>query len=199
MKRRVRRSRLGATVVESLIAMAVLAVGTAAVAELVRSIMRANERAAFQTRSLEIYQRVASQVRVATCDIYPNAVGDLPTSLSSDDGFLDPAAQAPNWRGDAAGPIPGSAITHIGLFDDTGRPNAVNPSYGVDYQYAPDATGSLRAFDLLIRIREITPESTADNFNATGGSLTNRYIRTYPVKKVCNYRSIDSTRGGFPT
>ncbi|MBI2374652.1 MAG: prepilin-type N-terminal cleavage/methylation domain-containing protein [Deltaproteobacteria bacterium] len=182
-----RRSRLGATLIESLIAMAVLAVGTAAIAELVRSITRANERAAFQTRSLEIYQRVASQVRSATCNVFPG--NGAPIAASADPGLFTVAGAG--WQTAAVG---GSVITHIGAFDDSDFPvTAGKPRYVVEYRVTSDTAG-VDAYDVLIRIREVSVESSADDLDV----FNNLYIRTYPTKKVCTLRSTASSRGGYP-
>lgn len=188
MKRRIgSRQQRGTTLVEAMVAVVVLSVGTAAITELLRSISNANRRIDFQTTSLDIFGEFAAQVQDAPCDMFPGAVA--PTVPGTDPGLL--LAPAPPLFQEVI-PVAGSAITMVGDFG----PKAATPdlqnrqlNYRVRYNVAPAAAAAalngVPAFDVQVEIREITFDAAKDDPTVLDGY----WIRTFPLKKICNVRT----------
>lgn len=175
-----RRGRRGATLIEALVALAALGIGTAGIASLISHLSKVHRRQAFQTSSLDVLATFSTQVRDATCDLLPNTV-----SLTS--GPADPGLLAPGWQ---AGPVRGSAITTVGRID--GSP-PILVSYNSVLVAVPPTFAGPPSFDVQVRIREITGDPTLDDPNVTQGY----WIRDFTVKKVCNLRLEADGRGEF--
>lgn len=183
-------SQRGATLIEAMIAVVVLVVATAAIAELLRHITRAQTTMSFQSAALDAYARLAAEIQDAHCDVDP-------TFATID---IDPALVAPGWVGDppfGAAPAPGSTITAFGLFDE------YSPKMNVRFQPQPltqsdgNANASLDGpptITVLIEVRQMTNDAAQDD-----PALTDAYwIRTYPVTKLCNVRlEPNNGRGEF--
>jgi type II secretory pathway pseudopilin PulG len=182
--RRPSRSRRGATLVEALVAVAVLGVGTAAVTELVGSISNARRKLSFQTSALDRFNRLNAEIQASTCVVFPGAAG--PTAASADAALMVPAA---TWQN---APV-GAHVQTVGdMFD-------VTPPVRVEYQLAlvppnPALTNDSFAFDVTVRVRELTRDAATDGANITSA----HYIKTWPIRKACPWRATADTRGGFP-
>ncbi|MCC7381221.1 MAG: prepilin-type N-terminal cleavage/methylation domain-containing protein [Deltaproteobacteria bacterium] len=187
-KRFARAGQRGTTLVEAMVAVVVLSVGTAAITELLRSISTANRRMDFQTTSLDIFGEFAAQVQDAPCDMFPGVAAPV------NDGSTDPglllAPPPPGWQ--EIVPVAGSAITMVGDFGPaTGVAATQNRllNYRVRYNAQPSAPpvggAGVPAFDLQVEIREITFDPLKDAPATTDGY----WIRTFPLKKICNVRT----------
>ncbi|MFO0726906.1 MAG: prepilin-type N-terminal cleavage/methylation domain-containing protein [Myxococcota bacterium] len=182
--RRIRlKNRRGATLIEAMIAMVVIAVGTAAVTELLRQVSQANRRMNFQTTAVDVFTAVATQIQDATCDVPPGAAA--PGALTTDPGLWDAISNAGTWRTAA---VAGSVINRLGDL------SAVMPlpiQVQIRQNGAPALGNGPPAYDFEIEVRELMHDAAKDA--ATEGY----WIRTYPVKKVCNLRLEDIGRGEF--
>jgi hypothetical protein len=67
------------------------------------------------------------------------------------------------------------------------------PQMQIDYMVIPDNDPAIEipALDIQVRIRELTGDA------ATDIAATGYYVRTYPVRKVCNARLDESRRGEY--
>jgi len=180
MRRRGRASRRGATLIEAVVALGALGVGTAGVMTLMTYVSQTSERAAFHGRAIDVASEFAAQVADTTCDLLPD--DNAPSPPATDPGLLA--------AGDQLAPVTGSAITLVGDIDGT-------PSVRVSYVSTLEIRGAgfdgPPAFDLEVRIREITNDDALDDPAITEGW----WIRTFPVKKVCNRRTEPTGRGEF--
>lgn len=181
------RARRGASLVEALVAVAVLGVGTAAVTNLMSSISAARRKMAFQTTSLELFNRLNSEIQASTCLVFPGQL--VPDLTSADPAFLVPVG---TWRDTPVG----AHVRTIGNFTN------VVPQLRVEYQIpvapAALAAGPLTnnqavAFDIVVRIREITHDAAQDAADV----MSTHYIRSWPTRKTCMSRLTADTRGGF--
>lgn len=189
-----RRSR-GSTLIEALIAVAVLGMGTAGIAGLITTISGANRRLAFQRRANEVFSQFAAQVADARCDcVGPACPGaDLDLDPALDPGF----AGAFLFPGDACALPAGSTLTICGDQANWTPPvETSGPPLQLSYTsvlYAPPVAipGAPPAYDLLVRVREI--RNVADE-NLVADAP---WVREYPLKKVCNLRMEPTGRGEF--
>ena len=149
-------------------------------------------------RGLELPSRVAcdratltdtfgtftAEVGSATCSIFPGQVA--PTAISADPGLLIAANQ---WQ---ANPVVGSAILTVGEFP---RP-PLNPEFRVDYQLnpAPPLADGPMSYDIQVRIRELLGDTVKDSMDV----FSTYWIKTFPLKKTCTFRSQPINRGGYP-
>jgi len=172
----------GATLIEALVAIAVLGVGTASVTSVISAINGARRQISFQTSSLELFNRLDSEIQSSTCLVFQDLLA--PDASSADPAFLVPRRA---WQ---ITPPVGSRLRTLGDFRD-----AV-PAVRVEYQLDDvAAAGPNRppALDILVRVREIrgTAEDLLDIQSA-------HYIRTWPIRKACTFRSASESRGGYP-
>ncbi len=183
-----RRSQRGATLVEALVAIAVLGMGTAAVTNLITSISGARRKMAFQTSSLELFNRLNSEIQASTCLVYPGS--NAPT-VASTDAALFAVATAATWQ---SVPI-GAHVVTVGDFLEMVPPMRVE--YRVDLapllaiNGVPDAQP--RAYDVVVRVREITRDAARDAQDVMSG----HHIRTWPIRKSCALRGTADGRGAF--
>jgi hypothetical protein len=196
---RCRRSTRGATLVEALVAIAVLGVGTAAVTNLVTSISEGKRKLAFQTSALELFNRINSELQASTCLVYPGAVG--PTALSTDPAFLVPVDTWVPALGVNPSPIgaPGTVAFPAGAAHTRtlGDFFNVTPPVRVEYQLRPAPAGGPNtpvAYDVIVRVREIRRNAAEDNADV----MSAHYIRTWPLRKACMWRTTADSRGGYP-
>lgn len=193
------RGQRGAMLIEALVAIAVLGVGTAGLAGMISAVTQANRRQSFQNKSLEVFAAVATQVKSANCDVFPPLF--LPGAIGSDAIF---AGAMPSGWIDAQ--IAGSSLTMIGdSAGATGWDPGLTPPMRIEYymELSPAPVANYQgppSFDLEVRVREVTLDPTKDAPTAgtPDAPTPNGYwIRSFPLKKVCNARPTDiSTVGG---
>jgi prepilin-type N-terminal cleavage/methylation domain-containing protein len=184
-----RAKNRGLSLVEVLVALCILAIGTATASTLATRIVQSNEQVNFQAASYEVFNRVAAEVQRATCQIHPGQVA--PTAASADPGLLVPPAA---W---IAVPVAGSGIRTIGDWEQGGTTEATGMPMKIEYQVTPDppaGVGQMYGFDVLVRIREFRDNAAQDNLNAN----TTTWIRTWPIRKNCVVRTEPASRGGWP-
>lgn len=185
-----RRSQRGASLIEAMVATVVVAVATASVTNLLQFVGDASRRMTFQTASLDLYAETVAQLQDARCNVDPvgnfdrdqgldfliNSAGTfafnpalLGNSMIRRLGDVTP--QSPNAR---------SIPLNVGI-----RAVAGGPAFNFATTVGPPS------FDFEIRIREITGDPARDNPNVTSGY----WIRDFPAKKVCNFRTDGTSRG----
>jgi prepilin-type N-terminal cleavage/methylation domain-containing protein len=180
--RKTRRARRGITLIETMIALAVLAVGIAAVFGMVVHVSRANRTMLLQTRSVDAFAQISAEIQNAKCDYDPTAAPLVPGSVDptrTDPGLIP---SAPAWIS-----VPTGSITFVGRTDGTLLPATV-PVMQIDYMVTGDATAApgVPALDIQVRIQEVNPT----------GQLGDG-IRIYPLRKLCNARLDETSRGEF--
>jgi prepilin-type N-terminal cleavage/methylation domain-containing protein len=201
----VRRSaRRGFTLLEAVIALAVLAAGVAVVFGLAVHVTNANRTLEFQTQSLDAFNAVAAQIKNAQCDYNPLAppgpgavdVATTDPGLTAFNVWIDPGG----WTGANNNAPAGSSITFIGRSNGVAPPSAgfpalpaTVPQMQIDYMVVPDNNPAVEipALDVQVRIREITNDA------ATDALTSGIYVRVYPVRKTCNPRLDESRRGEY--
>lgn len=172
-----------------MIALAVLVTGIAAVFGMVVHVKTANRTLLMQTRSLDAYARLAAQIQNAQCDynpLAPPALGSVDTALT--DPGLVPTPAPGTWI-DASNRDPNSLVDAVGRTGVDLPPTV--PTMHVDYRVTGGLTTQIPVLDIEIRVREITNDPTID---ALPGGY---YVRTYPVRKMCNPRLDESMRGEY--
>ena len=107
--------RLGFTLVEVMVSMAVLAIGTTGVLGLITMIGEANAQRTFQTESNTAFGAFSAQVAAATCDW---SIPALAPQIDVGLGVPPPPAYT-----NANGGVPGSVITLVGRINDLGAFN----------------------------------------------------------------------------
>lgn len=183
MRRRSHHHQRGATLIEAMIAAVILAVGTAAVTELLKQVSIANRRMTFQTTALDTFTAIASQIQDATCDVPPGAA--VPGALTTDPGLWAAISNIGTWQN---APVAGSGITTLG---DLTLVKAY-PIRATFRAVAAPAPGlGPPNFDLEVEVREIMRDAVLD------AAVEGYWVRTYPVKKVCNRRTEAQGRGEF--
>lgn len=191
--RRASRDCRGATLIEALVSLAVLSLGTAGVASLVTTVTQANRRMAFQVKSLDIVAQFSAQVRAATCDVPPGVSG---FNTATSDAALLPSggpATITTAAGASAGwwdtPPPTSAITLVGNIPNTTPP--IHVAYRAVDATPPAPYDGPPSLNIEVRAREITGDSALDAPTRASGY----HIREFTVKKVCTQRQDSQGRG----
>lgn len=197
-----RSASRGASLVEALVAIAVLGVGTAAVTNLVTSISEGKRKLAFQTSALELFNRLNSEIQASTCLVYPG--NNTPTALSADPAFLVPIDTWVPALGVNPSPIaaPGTVAFPVGAAHTRtlGDFFNVTPPLRVEYQLRPAPVpvpalpNNPFAYDVIVRVREIRRNAAEDNADV----MSAHYIRTWPIRKACMARTTADSRGGYP-
>jgi hypothetical protein len=165
------------TLIEAMIAIAVLATGTAAVASMLTTVNAATKKASFQTQALDLFVAFSTQVQDAACYYLPDGTTDIDPGLAVNAGGY-------------GAPVPGSAITLVGGWPSVG-PQKLTLLYNVLAGPPPPAIPS---YDILVQICEV---ATLDRVNSAacvfgvGGST----VRSFPLHKVCTYRADQLGRG----
>lgn len=193
--RRGRAPHRGSTLIEALVAIAVLGFGTAGIAGLITTVSGANRRLSFQRRANEVFAQFSAQVADAKCD----CVGPSCPGVDLDrDPWLDPlVANTFVDPGTACGVPANSTITMCGDQADWVPPQEANgPPLQLSFVVTDgveDAalTGAPPSFDILVRIREVRYDA-GENTIASAP-----WVREYPLKKVCNLRMEPDGRGEF--
>ncbi|MEQ9498722.1 MAG: type II secretion system protein [Deltaproteobacteria bacterium] len=163
----------GFTLVESLVALAVLAFGAAGLMGLLSMVHRAGRVRSIQSAALVAYDRTWSELVRARCDLAP----DAPTTI--DANLVDPIFAAPtnDWR--TAAPT-GSQVTTVGANDE------VQVEYRLDPPTVVDGNGVVIPGALRIR--------------GVSGARRSNTTLTLPFVKRCVLRPrslISTSRGRF--
>lgn len=181
-----RRASRGMTLLESMIALLVMATGVAGLFGMIKHVQGANQNLAFQNASLDAFARLSAQLRDAQCD-YPASMTPIPLVPGTTDPGLTAGLGA--WFG-AAGPAAGSSITFVGSPTTNPLMAQFTPPIAVDYMVTQDPA-SPPSLQIDVRVREIKRNATQDNAALVNGS----WIRVFPVQKVCNPRWDPQGRG----
>ena len=162
-----------------MIALAVLAVGIAAIFGMVVHVSKANRTMVLQTRSVDAFAQLAAEIQNAKCDFDAND----PTNAAL---FNRDPGLTPNntW---ITAPVGGSSIQYVGATDGTQLP-PTTPIMQIDYKVDVDPQGAtdVQVYDVEIRIQDVTP-----------GGRVGDGMRIYPVRKLCNARLDTTARGEY--
>ena len=198
-----RVSERGVTLLEAMIALTVLVTGIAALFGLINHVHSANRTMAYATSSIDVFAQISAQIRDARCDFDAD---NPPGPGTVDAALTDPGLASVLGGAWVSGPIGGSQISLIGDLDGSNPalPKLV-PPLRVDYRVQVEDTAKLTAQDgnapvpnapsleVDVRIRELTGDPARDN-----PALEDAYwIRTFPVKKLCNPRLDETSRGEY--
>lgn len=182
-----RRRNRGAALLESVIALGVLAAGTAAVMTLVTEVHRAGNKSNLHTTSLDLFAAFSAQVRNAACDVSPLNLGTGPAAATTDQGLMPGI-----YTGTPA--LVNSAITLVGDF--TGPRQLVSaPPMQLRYTVTEAMPRSVDAPPLLeidVTIRELTGDAAKDSL------AMSPWARNFRLTKVCTLRSDNGTACGSP-
>lgn len=192
MKKSPKRSgQRGMTLVETLVAVAVLGLGSASLFSLLTGISTTNRRAKFHSTSIDVLGAFSAQLRDAACD-------DTPLGVRDDAGL----AVLGNWIG---APAPGGSITAVGNLDDVA--SGMQTNYPLRVQYWVDLSPAValgpRSLDVRVQICEYNHPSVLGAATAEGQCtpgvewVPGLYVREFVVKKVCAERDGDTSRGEY--
>jgi type II secretory pathway pseudopilin PulG len=177
-----RAGRRGVTLIEAMIALGALAIGTAGVASMMTNVSNATKKASFQTQALDVFAAFSTQVQDATCDVLPDGTTDADPGLAVNAGGYTAA-------------VAGSAVTLVGAWP--GLPPAQKLT--VLYSVTPTPglpVGAPPAFDLTVQICEF---NSHDEILAAAApcawGLRAGWVRVFPLHKVCTFRLDQTGRG----
>lgn len=176
MKRKTTSSRRGVTLIETMVALVVLAIGIAAIFSMVAHVSKANRTMLLQTRSVDAFAQIAAEIQNAQCDFDPGT-----GTPYVDPGFTTTVPMPIDE------PIDDSAIQSVGVTDGSGPLPATVPPMSIAYAVVPvpaPTPGGIPGYEIEVQITEINPISRI-------GDGTRRY----PIRKLCNPR-LDATRRG---
>lgn len=176
------------TLVETMVAVAVLGIGSASLFSLLSGISTTNRRAKFQGASIDVLGLFSAQLRDAACDDTPGGPQD------------DPGLAALGWSG-----VPTGSITVAGDLD--AATSLVQTNYPLRVQYEvtvnpPPALGP-RSLDVRVQICEynhpsVSGAATPEGQCQPGVEWTpGLYVREFVVKKVCAERDGETSRGEY--
>jgi type II secretory pathway pseudopilin PulG len=177
----------GAALLETVIALGILAIGTAAIVSLVTEVHRAGTKSTFQTAALDLFAGFSAQVRAASCDLDPLSAGGGVNGATTDQGLLPGGpytAPAATFTG----------ITLVGDFDNTnGRQLVGAPPMRLTYVVTavPTPQGP-PILEIDVTVREITRNAAKDAL-AMGS-----WIRNFRLTKVCTLRTDNDNACGNP-
>jgi prepilin-type N-terminal cleavage/methylation domain-containing protein len=177
-----RAHRRGVTLLESMIALGVFAIGITGVFGLIARVHAGNRSVMAQAGTLDAFALVAAEIRDARCD--------FPATMP---GVFDPTMTDPALQPTGGGWIdtPRGAITRVGELE--GSP-PLHVSYRVALERAPvNPPPQVVALDVDVRVREVQHDPVKDNAALEAGS----WIRVFPVKKLCNPRYDETYRGEY--
>lgn len=199
-----RRLRRGVSLLEVVMATMLLAFGIVATFAMLDRVEGANRSLDLTRSANDAYATLAAEIRDAQCDYDGSLPVPAMDPATTDVGLFN--AVGLGWIGvDTAIPQP-SSITHAGLTDgsDPRLPRSV-PALRIEYRVrneapavpAPGAPapppGAGPAFDIDIRIRQLTGNAAQDNPALDQGW----WIKHFPLKKVCNARYERTRRGEY--
>ncbi len=183
------KSQLGVTLIEAMVAVAVLGVGSASIFQVLAGVGLSNRRAQFQSSSLDALGTISAQLRDAPCD-------DTPIGPRDDAGLsvLD------TWIHEPAGAMTGVGDLNLGTA-------AAQTSFPIRVQYlvtpGPALPNAPRSFDVRVQVCEhshpavisaVEEERRCEPGLDWASSL---YVREFIVKKVCAERETDTSRGEY--
>lgn len=182
MRRRARKYRRGATLIEAMVAVAVLGIGTAAAAGLIQMVAKAKQQMAFQRRATEMYQLFTAQLEDASCDvdITGAAMGAIDGALTAPPGFLNAGC----------GPAPCGGCPAASTVTTCGDMMTFAPIVNVSWQVdagpigGPAVNAAPPEYHLTLRVRAVTNDPVKDAAASTG-----THVRNFPVNKICNIRT----------
>lgn len=168
--------RRGAALLETVIALGVLAVGTAAIVSLVTQVHQAGTKSNYQAASLDLFAAFSAQVKAAHCDVAPQNVG----ALDETDAGLIP--------GTYLTPIAGSSVQLVGDFiGATQIPGT--PPMRLSYEVLPAITppDGPPLLEIDVTVRELTGDAAKD------AQAMGPWIRNFRLVKVCTLRTDNAT------
>jgi prepilin-type N-terminal cleavage/methylation domain-containing protein len=192
-----RRAQRGMTLIEAVIAVAVLGVGMVALFGMMEWVARATNSLRFDAVATEAYARLAAQIRDATCE-FDAADPEAPWAV---DPGIDPAdGRLQDWFG-LDGPVDGSTVRAVGTTGEELADTA--PRMRVEYRVRADETGgwgdtfgdawTRTSMQVDVRVRRITNDPDKDDPDRVDGT----WIKVYPVQKRCNPRVQAEGRGEY--
>jgi type II secretory pathway pseudopilin PulG len=178
-KRTASRRRRGGVLIEAMVSLGILAVGSTAVINLMGHIRTANSRASFLSASLNLFGAFSAQVRAAGCD-HPN-----PANAGTAIQFLSATADTGLAIGNHVNQALGSAIDLVGDFEGARKILDAPPmrlTYTVE-DLTPVGTNSPPVLAIAVRIREIRRDAVLD------AAVDGYWIREFTVMKNCAIRT----------
>jgi Tfp pilus assembly protein PilV len=178
-----RSSQRGVTLLEAVLAIALLAIGIVGVAGLLGNVSAANRKSSFHNYSLDVFTELEAQIQNAACDLSPSASST----------FVDPGLTAGGW---VIAPVAGSAITFVGVIDATmaGSTSPVVASYNATRTTfdCPGPCTTPDQFQITVQVCD-TSESKVCGPPPVAGY----WVRTFQLTKACTIRVDDSGRGEY--
>jgi hypothetical protein len=183
-----RRSAFGGTLIEAMIACVVLSAGTAAVTQMLANVHHANRTMSFQTLANELAAEFGAQLMDARCDT--DALNGNLAAASVDPGLWT-AIQPANlnvWQLAPAGGLRSLGNSTANPLIDRGIP--LQMRFRVTQNTTLVGFGP-PTYNVELEIRQTMFDAARDNLGVTNGY----WIRSYPLKKVCNRRMEANGRG----
>lgn len=188
-KSRKRQNQLGVTLIETMIAAAVLGIGSASLFQVLTGVGYSNRRAQFQSSSLDALGSLSAQLRDAPCD-------DTPAGPRDDPGL----ATLGVWIHEPTG-----ALTAVGTLN--AEDAIVQSSFPIRVQYqvlaGPALAEGPRSLDVRVQVCEHSHPAVVSATDAgsrcdPGVEWTaGLYVREFMVKKICAERETETSRGEY--
>lgn len=188
-KSKKKQNQLGVTLIEAMVATAVLGIGSASLFQLLAGVGLSNRRAQFQSSSLDALGTLSAQIRDAACD-------DTPAGPRDDAGL----AVLDTWISEPTG-----AMTAVGTLNTANA--AVRSSFPIRMQYQVNASDALadgpRSFDIRVQACEYSHPAVLGAPDPAGRCepgvdwTPTLYVREFTVKKVCAERETETSRGEY--
>lgn len=188
-----RRRRRGFTLVEAMVAVAVLTIGIASVFQLITTLVASQRVLKLNSQGIDLYSRLSSEIRSAQCD-FPAAIGGAPVASAA--ATRDPGLMVENVWIPTQAPAPaGSLLRTIGNFDGEGLPTAGAPILQVDYMVRPVAIAGVNilTYEIDVRVRQIQNDAAQDSVLLTEAT----WLKIFTVQKACNARIEDVATSGW--
>jgi hypothetical protein len=163
---------------ETVVALGVLGIGTAAIVSLVTQVHQAATKSSYQTASLDLFAAFSSQVRAAHCDVAPENVGMLD---ETDPGLVPNATPY-------SVPALNSSVTLVGDFAGPTQIQSA-PPMRLTYVVLPATTppDGPPLLEIEVTVRELTGDAARD------AQAMGSWIRNFRLAKVCNLRTDNAT------
>ncbi|MBK6686996.1 MAG: prepilin-type N-terminal cleavage/methylation domain-containing protein [Deltaproteobacteria bacterium] len=191
--RRGRLGRRGMTLIEAMVAFAVLTIGVAAIFSLITSLVSSQRVLRLNSQGIDLYSRLSSEIRSARCD-FPAALGGAPVPSAA--ATRDPGLTVEGvWIPTQVAAPAGSMLQTIGNFDGEGLPTAGAPVLQVDYMVRSIALLNVNTltYEVDIRVRQIQNDAARDSVLVTESP----WLRVFTVQKACNARADDPLTAGW--
>lgn len=186
--------RRGMSLLEALVAVAVLGIGVASIFGLLGHVAHGQRTLSFSAQGTDRFATLAAEIRDARCDYQAT---NPPSAFSIDPGL---ALVPPNtWVDDLAPPPAGSSIRAYGVAQDT------TPRLRISYRVRPvgaftgaRAAALIPSYEVDVRVRQLMNDPLRDDPLLEEG----HWIRVFTVEKLCNGRidqptATQSGRGEF--